>query len=176
MSETLSDSWDRGSPYERYIGRWSRLVAPEFLAWLDTPLGIDWLDVGCGTGALSAAILEHCAPASVTSVEPSDGFREVARGFLGERVRLLSGTASAIPVERESIDVAVSGLVFNFVPDEQAALREMAEVCRPGGVVGAYVWDYAEGMQFLRAFWDAAVELDAAAAPLDEGVRFPVLP
>jgi SAM-dependent methyltransferase len=77
-------------------------------------------------------------------------------------------------VERESIDVAVSGLVFNFVPDEEAALREMAAVCRPGGVVAAYVWDYATGMEFLRAFWDAAVELDSGAAPLDEGVRFPI--
>ena len=174
MSERLSDAWDRGSPYEQYIGRWSRLVAPEFLGWLDAPVGLDWLDIGCGTGALSAAILENCAPASVTGVEPSDGFREVAAGFLGKRVRLLPGTASAIPVERESIDVAVSGLVFNFVPDEEAALGEMSAVCRAGGVVAAYVWDYAHGMQFLRAFWDAAVELDPGAAQLDEGVRFPV--
>jgi methylase of polypeptide subunit release factors len=78
MAKNVSDTWERGDPYERYVGRWSRLVAPQFLDWLGMAPERRWLDVGCGTGALSAAILDRCAPASVAAVEPSAGFREVA--------------------------------------------------------------------------------------------------
>lgn len=82
-SKMLSDTWERGSPYEQYVGRWSRRVAPTFLAWLNIPPGRKWLDLGCGTGALSAAILDHCSPASVVGIEPSEGFLETARANLG---------------------------------------------------------------------------------------------
>ena len=169
----VSDTWERGSPYERYVGRWSRQVAPLFLSWLDIPRGRRWLDVGCGTGALSAAILDQWSPASVTGIEPSEGFLTTARENLGERAALHQGTATAIPLGDASVDVVVSGLVLNFVPDQQAALREMARVAGRSGTIGAYVWDYAGRMELMRCFWDAAVELDPDAAKLDEGVRFP---
>lgn len=169
-----SDTWERGSPYEQYVGRWSRQVAPAFLAWLDLPSGLRWLDVGCGTGALAEAILAHCEPRSVTGVEPSEGFLTQARERLGDRVQLQAGHAGALPLADASVDAVVSGLVLNFVPDLSAALREMARVSADGGTVAAYVWDYAGRMELMRHFWDAAVRLDPAAAALDEGLRFPL--
>ena len=173
-SRPISDTWERGDPYEQYVGRWSRQVAPRFLSWLDVPAHRRWLDVGCGTGALSAAILQECSPQSVVGVEPSEGFLEKAQEQLGERVALLRGSAAQIPLEDGAVDVVVSGLVLNFVPDGQAALREMARVTGAGGTIAAYVWDYAGKMELMRHFWDAAVELDPAAAKADEGVRFPL--
>ncbi|HEY0825358.1 MAG TPA: methyltransferase domain-containing protein [Ramlibacter sp.] len=169
-----ADNWQLGNPYERYVGRWSRRVAPEFLAWLDLPPGRRWLDVGCGTGALSAAIVERCAPASVVGVEPSPGFLEVARGSLPPQVALGSGSASAIPLPDASVDAVVSGLVLNFVPDVDQALAEMRRVAAGGATIAAYVWDYAGRMELMRHFWDAAAALDPAARELDEGGRFPL--
>ncbi len=168
----VSDVWERGDPYERYVGRWSRQVAPLFLNWLGVPPDRRWLDVGCGTGALCAAILDACSPLSVTGVEPSEGFLESARRQLKDRVRFYQGNASAIPLEDSSVDVVVSGLVLNFVPDQAAALAEMTRVTGKGGIIGAYVWDYAEKMELMRYFWDAAVQLDPNLAALDEGLRF----
>jgi SAM-dependent methyltransferase len=133
-----------------------------------------WLDVGCGTGALSAAILDLCSPASVVSVEPSQGFLETAKEQLGGRALVLPGNAAEIPLADGSTDVTVSGLVLNFVPDLRSALREMARVTVAGGTIAAYVWDYAGRMELIRHFWNAAVELDPEAAKLDEGERFPV--
>ena len=170
----MSDPWERGDPYERYVGRWSRRVAPRFVAWLAMPAGRRWLDVGCGTGALCGAIADHAAPASITGVEPSDGFRDTARARLAGRATLHRGSAAEIPLGDAEVDVAVSGLVLNFVPDQRAALAEMARVTGPGGTIGAYVWDYAGKMELMRRFWDAAVALRPDAAPLDEGARFPL--
>lgn len=172
--EPLTDAWERGDPYERYVGRWSRRVAPRFLHWLGLPAGRRWLDVGCGTGALCAAILDQCAPASVAAVEPSAGFLEAARSSLAGRAALHQGSAEALPLPDASMDVVVSGLVLNFVPEPSAALAEMARVAGRGGTVAAYVWDYAGKMEFLRRFWDAAGALDPTAVGLDEGVRFPL--
>jgi SAM-dependent methyltransferase len=170
----VADTWQQGDAYEDYVGRWSRRVAPRFLDWLDVPRERRWLDVGCGTGALAAAVLDRCAPATVDAVEPSDGFRAAAAARLGPRVRVHAGRAEAVPLPDAAVDATVSALVLNFVPDAPAALREMARVTAPGGTVAAYVWDYAEGMQLMRWFWDAARALDPAAAALDEGTRFPL--
>ncbi|HVK31493.1 MAG TPA: class I SAM-dependent methyltransferase [Burkholderiaceae bacterium] len=169
-----ADRWQLGNPYERYVGRWSRRVAPAFVSWLALPAGLRWLDVGCGTGALCAAIADQAAPASLTGVEPSDGFLALARETLGTRAQWLQGHAAALPLADASVDVVVSGLVLNFVPDLRAALAEAARVAAPGATFGAYVWDYAGRMDLMRHFWDAAQALDAAAAALDEGVRFPL--
>jgi len=170
----VSDTWESGSPYERYVGRWSRRIAPPFLSWLDIPAGRRWLDVGCGTGALCAAILDRCSPASVAGIEPSEGFLRSAKENLGDRAVLQQGSATAIPFGDASVDVVVSGLVLNFVPDQRAALVEMTRVTANGGAIAAYVWDYAGKMELMRCFWDAAVELDPAAASMDEGLRFPL--
>lgn len=170
----VSDTWERGNPYEQYVGRWSRRVAPEFLAWLGVPAGKRWLDVGCGTGALCAAIVDRCQPASVAGVEPSEGFLKTAKENLAGRAALHQGSATAIPLGDASVDAVVSGLVLNFVPDQRAALAEMARVTGKGGTIAAYVWDYAGRMELMRHFWDAAVALDPGAAMLDEGARFPL--
>jgi SAM-dependent methyltransferase len=173
-SQALNDVWAAGKLYEPYVGRWSRLVAREFLDWLAIPPRKDWLDVGCGTGALSQTIIERCGPASVTGVDPSAAFIEHAKAQVQGPVRLFVGDAQSLPLDAASADAAVSGLVLNFVPRPQAALAEMVRVVRPGGTVAAYVWDYAGRMELMRYFWDAAVELDPAAGALDEGLRFPL--
>jgi SAM-dependent methyltransferase len=167
-----SDTWQQGDAYERYVGRWSRRVAPAFLDWLDATPGLRWLDVGCGTGALTEAILDRADPASVVGVEPSEGFLATARELVGERAAFLVGSAEAIPQADASADVVVSGLVLNFVPDARAAVAEMLRVTSPGGTIAAYVWDYAGRMELMRYFWDAAAELDPESP--DEGARFPL--
>jgi SAM-dependent methyltransferase len=166
--------WRDGSGYEAYVGRWSRRVAERFLPWLDVRRGLDWIDVGCGTGVLTRAIIEAKDPNSVIGVDPSANFLGRARvSTRDSRVTFIEGEAGALPVEDESAHVVVSGLVLNFVPALGPALADMRRAVRPGGVVAAYVWDYAGEMQLIRRFWDAAVELDPTAADLDEGVRFP---
>jgi trans-aconitate methyltransferase len=172
---TLTDRWSNGTAYEGFVGRWSRVVAAEFLDWLDVPAGRRWVDVGCGTGVLTSAILDRSDPESIVGVDPSDGFLEHARASVSDpRASFRAGTAAETGLADAEVDVAVAGLVLNFVPDVLAALTEVRRVVRSGGIVGAYIWDYAEGMQFMRAFWDAAITLDAAAREHDEGTRFPI--
>lgn len=167
--------WAVGDLYEPYVGRWSRLVAREFLRWLAPAPGRDWLDVGCGTGALTQTILETAAPRSVRGVDPSSGFIEHARAHTPDgRASFEVGDAQALPVGDNSVDAAVSGLVLNFVPNPALGVDEMARTVRPEGVLGAYVWDYADKMEFMRHFWEAAVALDPGALNLDEGRRCPI--
>ena len=170
----VSDTWESGNPYERYMGRWSRRVALRFLSWLSIPPERRWVDVGCGTGAVCAAILEICSPSSVTGVEPSEGFLKTAQNNLAGRASLVQGTAATIPLADRTADVVVSGLVLNFVPDVHVALTEMARVLGSGGTLAGYVWDYSDKMEPLCYFWDAAVELDPDSAKLHEGARFPL--
>ena len=168
-------SWVGADAYEAYVGRWSRSVAPRFLEWLGVPAEKRWLDVGCGTGALSQAILAACAPVEVCGVDPSLPFvTHAATRVADPRAAFRKGEAERLPVDHDSFDAVVSGLVLNFVPDPIAALREMRRAARPGGVVAAYVWDYAEGMQLMRYFWDAAVEVAPDAGGLREDLRFPM--
>lgn len=173
MTTGGSDRWASGIAYESYIGRWSRLVALEFLDWLGIPPLRRWLDVGCGTGVLTDAILARCGPRSVVGVDPSEAFVVHARATVADaRADFVVGTAAKTGLGDGEVDVVVSGLVLNFVPDIGEALAEARRVVSRGGVVAGYVWDYADRMQPLRRFWDAAVALDPAAHALDEGVRF----
>lgn len=176
MTETARhDAWSAGDSYNRYMGRWSRQIAPLFLNWFDAPADADWLDVGCGTGALSTAILSSCSPRSVVSIDPSEGFLQTARAAItDDRVQFRLGDAQAIPADDRSFDVIASGLVLNFVPDPVKALGEMRRVSGPDAVIGFYVWDYpGGGIEFMRAFWNAATEIDPKALDLTEGRRFP---
>jgi SAM-dependent methyltransferase len=169
------DAWAAGESYDAYMGRWSRAVAPLFLDWLAVPADLDWIDVGCGTGALTAAIASRCAPRRVLGVDPSSGFVAAAAAQVtDDRVAFETGDAQALTAGDASYDVAVSGLVLNFVPDRVKALREMRRLVREGGTVAFYVWDYpGGGVAFMRAFWNAAIALDPAVAHLGEGKRFP---
>ncbi len=175
MASERRDVWASGDAYEPYVGRWSRLVAREFLNWLCAPANANWLDLGCGTGVLCEAILQITSPRRVTGIDPSEGFTTFARDKVTDRRAAFQvGDAQALPVPDGSFDATVAGLVINFVSDQAKAMGEMRRVTRPGGIVAGYVWDYAGEMQMMRRFWDAAVALDPAAIPLDEGRRFPV--
>jgi len=169
------ETWGSGEAYGQYVGRWSRMVAEQFLAWLDVPAASRWLDVGCGTGVLTQAILSQADPSYVKGIDRSEAFITYAKHQVtDERAQFEVGDAQALAVETGSYDVTVSGLVLNFVPQPALALAEMSRVTRAGGTVAAYVWDYAEQMQFMRYFWDVANALDPAAANLDQGRRFPL--
>jgi SAM-dependent methyltransferase len=170
------DAWQGGDPYEIYMGRWSRQVAPRFLDWLALPEGLDCLDVGCGTGALSAALLARCNPKSLLALDPSDGFVAAATATLTDpRAEVRVGDAQALPVVSASKGAVVSGLVLNFVPDRPKALAEMKRAARTGATVAFYVWDYpGGGLEFVHAFWLAAAALDPVAAGLCEDKRFPM--
>jgi SAM-dependent methyltransferase len=175
VAEHRREVWAAGDAYEPYVGRWSRLVARELLGWLAPAPGGRWLDVGCGTGALGATVLDAADPATLVCLDPSAGFVAHARARLRDpRARFVVADARRLPLARASFDAVVSGLVLNFVPDPAAAAAEMARVARPGGRVAAYVWDYAGGMELMHRFWEAAATLDPAAAALDEGRRFPL--
>jgi SAM-dependent methyltransferase len=168
------DAWSSAEPYEPFMGRWSRLLATEVVSWLDPRPGLRWLDVGCGTGAVSDAVLTGAAPTSIVGVDPSAAYLAAAGARLKDpRVTFSVGGADALPVPDSSVDEVICGLVLNFVPDPGAALREMRRALLPGGTAAAYVWDYADGMQMLRHFWDAATAEDPAASASDEG-DFPI--
>ena len=138
------ETWDSGSVYEPYVGRWSRLIAKQFLAWLNLGQGLRWMDIGCGTGALSFSILEYCNPVEVMGIDPSKGFLRHAREtLLDDRVTFYPGSAEKLPSAVDEFDAAVSGLVLNFLEDQEAC-------------------------------WDAAIKVNPAAAELDEGKRFPI--
>jgi ubiquinone/menaquinone biosynthesis C-methylase UbiE len=168
-------AWVSGAAYEAYIGRWSRLAAREFLAWLEVPTGSDWLDAGCGTGALCQTILQMADPRRLKGIDRSANFIAHAVSKIhDDRVSFETADAQALPDAADSFDAVVSGLVLNFIPQPNKAVSEMMRVAKPGGVVAAYVWDYAGKMQLIRHFFDAAAALDPKAADLDEGRRFPL--
>ena len=175
MRESAQEIWDTASPYERYVGRWSRSIARDFLAWLALPSGLTWADVGCGTGALVANILSQAEPASVLASDRSEAFlAEAQRTVTDPRVRFEIADATELPWASAACDATVAGLVLNFVPDAAAMVREMVRVTRSNGRVAAYVWDYAGGMQMMRHFWDAAIEVCPEDSALDQAERFPI--
>ncbi|MFI7065971.1 class I SAM-dependent methyltransferase [Kribbella sp. NPDC050124] len=161
--------WSTGDIYESYVGRWSRLVAAEFLGWLDQPAGLRWLDVGCGTGALTSTILRTADPVSVLGVDPSEGFIGYARQTVDDQ-RASFEVRSAAELPDGPYDAVVAGLVLNFIPERVEALRRMREI---GSTVAVYVWDYADGMQLMKHFWDAMIDVRPQDRDHDEGLRFP---
>jgi len=169
MAENVQPRWASGDLYEPYVGRWSRLVAREFLAWLNAPPGLDWLDVGCGTGALVEAIAGRCAPKRLAGIDASEGFLDFARRRLEDgTAELRQADAQSLPFADSEFDRIVSGLMLNFVPDKERAAAEMARVARLDGEIALYVWDYTGRMQLMRRFWDAAAELNPKARELQE--------
>lgn len=170
-----SDRWSGGAAYERYMGRWSREIAREFLTWLEPTPRLRWLDVGCGTGALTRQILglKRSVPSEVWGIDASAVFVAHARASIRDaRVRFETGVAEELPSEHGKFDIVVSGLLLNFLPEPASALQEMTRVSAPGGVVAAYVWDYLGEMQPLRHFWEAVLALVPEATELDEVRRF----
>lgn len=174
MSPSSDDKWQSGAAYEYYMGRWSASLARPFVEWLDVEPSSHWLDVGCGTGALTRAICEHGAPASVVGCDSAEAFVAHARKHVEDaRASFVVADAAALPERRGGFDAIVSGLVLNFLPQPERALASMRERLAEHGVAAAYVWDYAAGTEFLREFWAEAAS-DPRAAALDERTRFPL--
>ncbi len=170
----LKDKWDSGDPYEYFMGRWSKLMAPEFLDWLNLPSQLTWLEIGCGTGALSEVIMQYCEPSHLISIDPSEGFIAKAKERLQNKGEFLIGDVADIPFDDDKFDIIASGLALNFFPNLASALAEMKRVSKPNATIAAYVWDYSGRINLLRYFWDAVILVDSQSGDLDEGVRFPI--
>ncbi len=171
----VRDTWAAGATYEAFMGRWSRQIAPRLVSWLRIPAGAHWLDVGCGTGALTDAICGEADPSTVVGCDPAGPFVEHARQRSRDpRASFVVAGAGALPARNGGYNCVASLLALNFFPDAEAALREMNALAVRDGTVSACVWDYSGRMDFLRCFWDEAVALDSAARDLDEGRRFPL--
>src|SRR5918993_2495789 len=156
--------------YEQFMGRWSRILAPQLVEFTDVPEVGRNLDVGSGTGALSFALAERKPKAHVKGIDLSKQYVEYASSTnpSPERVDFEVGDAQHLRFADASFDTSLSMLVFNFIPDPAKALDELRRVTKPGGRISASVWDYGAGMQMLRIFWDAAVRLDPKAEKIDE--------
>jgi SAM-dependent methyltransferase len=164
MADTPSNVFNDATAYERYVGRWSRVVAPSFVRWLGLPAGRSWLDVGAGTGVLTQAILDHAAPTRIVAVDLSAAYVDYARSAVTDpRVEFAVGDAARIADGTAEFDAAVAGLVLNFVPSPPEVVRGMTNAVVSGGTVAAYVWDYLGRMEMVRRFWDAAMAIDPAA-------------
>lgn len=173
MADEKSKLWGAANSYERYMGRWSRKVAPLFVDWLEAPQDRSWVDIGCGTGVLSAQIASTTKPRRLVGVDASVGYvAQAAKNVPSAEFR--EGDATKLDLADGAVDYAVSGLVLNFVPDKAKALSEMVRVVRPGGTVGLYVWDYAGQMQIMRIFFDCARTIDPNSAAYDDGIKAPI--
>jgi SAM-dependent methyltransferase len=164
--------------YEPYMGRWSQLVGDAFLDWLAPAPALRWLDVGCGNGAFTERIVERCAPAAVTGVDPSRAQLDFARRRLEARgARFQEGDAMALPFADGAFDSAVMPLVIFFVPEPARGVAEMARVLAPGGVASAYAWDMEGGGFPYEAVRSelTALGAEAPSAPSIEASRLDVL-
>jgi SAM-dependent methyltransferase len=154
--------------YDRFVGRYGAALADAMLATAGVAPGQRVLDVGCGTGALAGRAATVVGPANVTAVDPSESFAEGCGARVpGADVRVAA--AESLPFDDGDFDAVLAQLVVPFMADAPRGVAEMARVARPGGVVAACVWDYADGMRMLRAFWDAAAAIDSESAAKDEG-------
>jgi SAM-dependent methyltransferase len=155
--------------YEHFIGRWSRLIAPLLVEFSRIRDGDRVLDIGSGTGSLSEAIAASSPSCRIIGVDPSANYVSFAESRKkSPKVTFEIGDAQKLSFPDAQFDVTTSLLVLNFIPDVNKAMAELRRVTRPGGTIAAAVWDYGEGMQMLRYFWDAATALDPSAVKLDE--------
>lgn len=170
-----TDGWTAGTAYEGFMGRWSRALAVDYVSWLKIPPRAHWLDVGCGTGALTSAICRFGEPESVIGCDPSTTFVDYATRHTSlEAASFQVAGVGALPRRPGGYGCVSSLLALNFFPDPNAAIGEMMNLVHRDGVVSACVWDYSGRMEFLRHFWDVVIDIDPDSRDQDEGVRFPI--
>lgn len=176
MPSKNKENWSGGEDYDYFMGRWSQKTAQKFVGWLNPKPNLTWLDIGCGTGALTQAILnDGNKPQALYAIDPSWSFVHHTQITIKSKpIACAVSFADNIPLINGLCDYIVSGLMLNFTPNPVTSVKEMRRVTRLGGTVAAYVWDYAGDMQWLRHFWDAALAIDASAEDYDEGKRFPL--
>ena len=163
MTDQQLPQFSDAAVYERNMGTWSRLTGRIFIDWLASPAGLQWIDVGCGAGAFTELLIEHCAPAAIKGVDPSESLLAYARNrAAGQIAEFAHGDAMKLPFPDSSFDVATMALTLYFVPDPAAGVAELARVVRPGGLVAAYNWDFMRGGFPFVAIQDEMRELDVA--------------
>ena len=169
VTEAEAKMFAASAGYERFMGRWSRLLAPAYIAFAGIKNGDRVLDVGTGTGSLATTLEATMPESEIVGIDPSDGFIAYAqKNAKSTRAHFEVGNAEALKFNDASFDNTLALLVMNFVPDHRKAVTEMRRVTRPQGIVSACVWDYDRGMQMLRFFWDEAVAFDPTIEPKDE--------
>lgn len=169
VTEAEAKMFAMGAGYERFMGRWSRVLAPPFISFAGIKNGQRVLDVGTGTGSAAAAVEASMPDSKIVGVDPSAGFIGYAqKNAKSDRVRFEIGDAQALKLPDASFDHTLALLVMNFIPDHEKAIGEMRRVTRPQGIITACVWDYDAGMQSLRFFWDEVIAFDPALEPRDE--------
>jgi SAM-dependent methyltransferase len=169
ITEAEAKMFAASAGYERFMGRWSRLLAPGFISFAGVKDGQRVLDVGTGTGSVASAVEASMPKSEIVGIDPSAGFIAFAqKNAKSTRARFEVGDAQALKFNDASFDHTLALLVMNFIPDHTKAIAEMRRVTRAQGIVSACVWDYDAGMQMLRFFWDEAIALDPAIEPKDE--------
>ncbi|HET9659466.1 MAG TPA: class I SAM-dependent methyltransferase [Thermomicrobiales bacterium] len=164
IDTTSTYTWSNSNAYEAFMGRWSSPLAEAAVASLALPPDLRWLDVGCGTGATTQAILTVADPREMTGIDPSADFlAAAAKRVRDSRVRFECGTIQSLPIPDGDYDAVISGLVLLFLPDPLAGVVEMARAARDGGMVSAYLWDVDGEDQFTLYFRKAATDLDPTA-------------
>jgi ubiquinone/menaquinone biosynthesis C-methylase UbiE len=155
-----------GQAYERLMGRWSRAAGETFLDWLLLPKGLNWLDVGCGTGAFTELVIERCGPSNITAIDPAEDQIAYARNRPAAALASFRiGDSQSLPLADDSFDVAAMALVISFIPDAPKAVAEMKRVVKPHGMVGAYMWDTLGGGFVQRPLIEAITAMNVVIAP-----------
>ena len=169
VKEAEAKMFAASAGYERFMGRWSQLLAPRFIAFAGIKNGQRVLDVGTGTGSVASAVEASMPASEIVGIDPSQAFiAHAQKNAKSARARFEVGDAQALKFDDASFDQTMALLVMNFIPDANKAIAQMRRVTRPQGTVSACVWDYDAGMQMLRFFWDEAIALDSAIEPKDE--------
>ena len=168
-SDGQNSIFSEAQAYEHFMGRWSRSLAPLFVRFAGVRDGDTVLDIGSGTGALTAAVAKVTPSSRIVGIDPAASYVALAQSQHRSRLLLFEvGDAQQMRFDDAIFDRTLSLLVVNFIPDVRKALSEMTRVTKAKGTVAAAVWDYGEGMEMLRAFWDEAVALAPAIATRDE--------
>jgi SAM-dependent methyltransferase len=167
LSDRASSTYhaSNGEAYERFLGRWTRRLALPFVEFANPPASGELLDIGCGTGSVTGALAQRFPGRRIAGVDIAEPYIGYARSQASiDGVSFELGDATRLRWEDGHFAAALAQLVLNFIPDCDAAAREMRRVTRRGGVLAGAVWDFRGGLVYQRLFWDTAVGLDPAAA------------